>query len=168
MSDDPIFVTVSMAEILLDQDMIEEAGKMVAQLLKREPNNSRVQALKVRLDGFTAGESIPRKPQGIDGISIENLESGLRMVWELTTSSLELVGRQVRYSGCNVIRLFTAAPGPRGVRTTTRDIQIEIPAGQLDLSGLPSPAVFVAAVGFLANTGTFVPLARSIVLAAAK
>jgi len=47
------------------------------------------------------------------------------------------------------------------VRTSTLDIEAGLLAARLDLPGLPRPAVYVAAVGFLANTGEFLPLART-------
>ena len=45
-----MFVTVSMAEILLAQNLVSDTAKVVARLRKIDPNNPRVIALAKRLE----------------------------------------------------------------------------------------------------------------------
>ena len=160
---DLVFATVSMAEILLAQNLISETEEVVRQLQKSDPMNPRVIALAERLKQVK-GPPVEQQPVTPVGADTTTLLAGSNVVvlkWELTQNGLDLAKRRARYSGRSIARLFTASPGPRGVRTMTRDIEIEHPAAQVALRGLPQPAVHVAAAGFLANTGMFVPLARS-------
>jgi hypothetical protein len=160
---DLIFVTVSMAEILLAQNLVEETRAVVVQLLKSDPQNPRVKALAERLrQVMKATDDTPTAipPQGRDYITLE-WDGALRLRWELTRDGLDIAKAEVRYLGNPNVRLFTAQPGPRGVRTASLDIEAEPPAGEHSRPGLPVPAVHVAAAGFLARTGRFLPLARS-------
>lgn len=153
-----------MAEILLRQNLVDEARLVVEKLLTEDPDNPRVTALADRIENVTGCRTvsqIPVSPKNTDIVSIQEFESSIRIEWGLTEEGLTLAKRKVRYSGRNVLRLFSAVPGPRGVRTSTQDLEIAHMTARLDLSGLPQPAVHVAAVGFLANTGEFVPLAQS-------
>jgi len=158
------FATVAMAEILLAQDLWQEAAEVVDALAARDPADPRVLDLRRRLGlRSSRGELQPQAVEalGRDRVSLEPTDAGLRLTWELTAAGLELARRVVRYSGLRIVRLFTAIAGPRGVRTGTRDIEISLPAGRLELPGMPSAAVYVAAVGFRGHSGVFVPLARS-------
>ena len=159
-----IFVTVAMAEILLNQNLTDDARTVIDELLHREPDNPRVAALKKRLEeipGYGSLEEVPMAPADKDTIMLETRNQTVRIEWTATEKGLALARRRVRYSGKTLVRLFSAVRGPRGVRTATRDLAISHLTARLDLNGLPRPAVHVAAVGFLANTGEFVPLARS-------
>jgi hypothetical protein len=162
--DDPPFATVTMAQILLGQDMVEEATRIIAQLLEDHRDDPRTAALLARLKeraGRPEPEQVAMTGRGIDSMTLVSGSGVLRAEWELTEDGLGIARRRVRYSGQAIVRLFTAAPGPRGVRTATRDIEIGPGAAALDLAGLPRPAVHVAAVGFLGRNGAFVPLSRS-------
>lgn len=153
-----------MAEILLAQDLWEEAGAVVDALMRREPIDPRVPELKRRLDQRARQGEIeqrPVDPAGVDRVALELVGGRLRLTWELTREGLELARRAVRYSGREIVRLFTAIAGPRGVRTGTRDLELSLPAGRIELLGVPLAAVYVAAVGYLGLNGVFVPLARS-------
>ncbi|MCP4606701.1 MAG: hypothetical protein GY847_40370 [Proteobacteria bacterium] len=159
---DPFFVTAAMAEILISQNLAEEARRVTDQLSEREGESPRVIALYERLDEMSKQiDPIPAEPRGRDSVTVAIEGKTLKVGWEITEDGLALARRKVRYSGHSVLRLFSAVPGPRGVRTSTQDIELELSAASLDLNGLPHPAVHVAAVGFLGNTGEFVPLARS-------
>jgi hypothetical protein len=159
-----IFVTTAMAEILLNQHMLTEARRVIEQLLENEPENPRHIALEHRLQamvrhGEREPKPIPSRDQ--DFIALKLSPNTLQMDWELKEESIALAQRKARYGGQNVVRLFSAVSGPRGVRTSTRDIAIGVGAAHIEITGLPCPAVHVAAAGFLSKTGEFVPLAES-------
>jgi hypothetical protein len=159
-----IFVTTAMAEILLSQHMLTEARRVIEQLLENEPENPRHIALEHRLQsmvrhGEREPKPIPSRDQ--DFIALKLSPNTLQMDWELKEESIALAQRKARYAGQNIVRLFSAVPGPRGVRTSTRDITIGVGAAHIEITGLPCPAVHVAATGFLSKTGEFVPLAQS-------
>jgi len=158
------FATVTLAEILLGQDLLTEALKMIETLERQRPDDPRVAALADRARRrFDQGELEQRAVEGgaVDRVVLEIVDGALRVRWELTPAGRELGRRVVRYSGHDVVRLFTALAGPRGVRRHSRDVELEHPAGRLDLFGVPRGAVFVAAVGFRGLNGLFVPLATS-------
>ncbi len=159
-----LFVTVSMAEILLDQELVVDAGKVIEQLLEKAPANPRILALDQRLkDILKQGPlvQVPIAPKDSNSVTIEKNDTLLKLEWEVTENGLAFAKRVVRYSGQTILRLFSAVPGPRGVRTSTRDIELDHLSAEMSLLGLPYPGVFVAAVGYLGNTGEFVPLAHS-------
>ncbi len=158
------FATVTMAEILLGQDMIAEAAEVIDRLVDERGNDARVVELFERIrersaQGEVSQDSIARKM--VDHIEIESRDGVLRISFELTDQGLAMARRKVRYSGHAIVRLFTASTGPRGVRKNTRDIEILHPAAQFDIHGLPRSSVHVSAIGFLGRNGAFVPLARS-------
>jgi hypothetical protein len=158
------FATVTMAEILLGQDMIAEAAEVIDRLVDERGDDARVVELLERIrersaQGEVSQDSIARKM--VDHIEIESRDGVLRISFELTDQGLAMARRKVRYSGHSIVRLFTASTGPRGVRKNTRDIEILHPAAQFDIHGLPRSSVHVAAIGFLGRNGAFVPLARS-------
>jgi hypothetical protein len=158
------FATVSMAEILLAQDLWKEAAEVVEVLAARELVDPRLHELKRRIEQRSLRGELEQRPvdaAGRDRIALALTDAGLGLTWELTDAGLALARRSVRYSGVTIVRLFTAVAGPRGVRTGTRDIEVELPAGELDLLGVPSSAVYVAAAGYLGRNGVFAPLARS-------
>lgn len=158
---EPLYVTVAMAEILLSQNLATESARVIGKLQK-ENNSPKVQALAQRLTELNhTPEPVPLEPANRDAIQLSCEGRTLTIRWEMTKESLAMAKRVVRYSGHKVVRIFSAVPGPRGVRTWTRDITLSHLAARLDLRGLPNPAVHVAAVGYLCNTGQFVPLARS-------
>lgn len=159
-----VFVTASMAEILLSQNLVPETEAVIRQLQKSDPGNPRVQALAERLRQIKESPTVEQKTLSAaarDEISLRSEQAELAIRWGLTPEGLRLARAHARYSGRSIVRLFTAAPGPRGVRTGTRDTALQHDAGEMTIRGLPRPAVHVAAVGYLANTGLFVPLARS-------
>lgn len=165
------FTTVAMAEILMVQDLVKEASEVIARLEDQHPGDERVHALRKRMSermclGVSTQNPVPAT--GVDRIALFFKEDTLHLEWELTPSGLELAKRVVRYSGQSIIRLFTAAPGPRGVRTTIRDIELERSLGGQEISGTPSGAVHTAAVGFLGRNGAFVPMARSLPISGKK
>ncbi len=158
------FATAAMAEILLGQDLVREAAEIIGRLSRAHPGDPRVACLEERLEERLArGEAlqIPEPEEGRDRISLAFEASALCASWELSDAGLAVAKRKVRYSGHAVVRLFTAAVGPRGVRKALADLEIKHKAGRVELRGLPRPAVHVAAVGFLGRNGAFVPLARS-------
>ena len=160
----PPFITISMGEILLAQNMLADTRKVVRHLQVQEPDNPRVKALAKRLKEVEKGESqrpsiLPR--EGIDRIALAEKEGAVAVVFEITEKGMAIAKRTARYSGRAVVRIFTAAPGPRGVRTVTRDLDVEQGAASIPLFGLQRPAVHVASVGYLANTGMFVSLAQT-------
>ena len=163
-SSDSPFATVSMAEILLAQDLWEEAAAVVEALAAREPVDPRIGELRRRLEQRSLQGEVEQRPaesRGRDRVALELTGEGLGLTWELTEEGLALARRVVRYSGATIVRLFTAVAGPRGVRTGIRDVELERLCGEVELKGVPSAAVYVAALGFLGLNGVFVPLARS-------
>jgi hypothetical protein len=161
---DDAFVTAALAEIYLGQEMLSEARRVIRRLVAREPDDPHVRQLAERLRSLRdSGRNTPcaAEPRGRDFVELARDEDTLHMTWEITADGAALAKRSVRFSGSCVVRLFTAAPGPRGVRTGARDIEVEIGALEIDLRGLPRPAVHVAAAGYLARTGVFIPLAES-------
>jgi hypothetical protein len=153
-----------MAEILLAQDLWQEAAAVVETLLERDQVDPRVAELERRLAQRSSHGEIeqqPVAPAGVDRVVLELADERLRLTWELTPEGVELARRAVRYSGREIVRLFTAIAGPRGVRTGTRDVELSLPAGRVELLGVPLRAVYVAAVGYLGLSGVFLPLARS-------
>ncbi|MBN2341804.1 MAG: hypothetical protein JXX29_10660 [Deltaproteobacteria bacterium] len=165
------FTTVAMAEILMVQDLIKEASEVISRLEQQHPDDERVKALRKRMSekmGLGMPEQHPSAARGIDRIELFFTEGSLCMEWELTDEGLALAKRVVRYSGHTIIRLFTAAPGPRGVRTTIQDIAIELAVGQQEISGTATGAVFTAAIGFLGRNGAFVPMARALPVSGKK
>jgi hypothetical protein len=161
---DEVFATPAMADILLGQNLIDEARRVIERLHLADPANPRVVCLEQRLEELQSrplAEQLVLRPSGADSVSIEMAGKAVRVFFEITDEGIALARRKAQYSGTSVLRLFTAAPGPRGVRISMRDEEIRHPSGRIDLPGLPRPAVHVAAVGFLANTGEFVPLAQS-------
>jgi hypothetical protein len=158
------FTTAAMAEILLGQELVREAAAVIARLERGHPGDPRVVRLRERLrERLALGEAVqlPEPELGADRAALAIADGSLRAVWELSDGGLAIAKRRVRYSGHAVLRLFTAAVGPRGVRKALVDFEIRHRAGRVDLGGLPRPAVHVAAVGFLGRNGAFVPLARS-------
>ena len=167
--DKDMFATAAMAEILLAQGLLDEARAAIDEAAGQTPDDPRIAQLRSRLALLVAvgedGGQRSEKPRGMDRIDLLEDEGGTVTVhWEITDDGRELARRRARFSGVDILRLFTAAPGPRGVRTTTRDTALEFPTGNLKMVGLPGPATHVCAIGFLANTGEFVPLARSVAL----
>ncbi len=159
-----LYVTVSMAEILLAQNMVQEAGRVIAKLKKTEPDNPRIAELATRLEEMKELKSsiIPSPPScGIDRVFLFVINSGLGVEWELTETGLAIAKRAAKYSGRPVVRLFTATAGPRGVRTQLRDLDLPSLIGSTVVPGMPRSSVHVAAVGYLANTGLFVSSAQS-------
>jgi hypothetical protein len=159
---DPIFVTIAMAEILLGQNLVGEARRVIDRLSQSQGKDPRVTALLERIEAVSKQkEPISVEPKGEDYVTIETDGTALKIRWEMTGAGLAIAQKKARYSGQSVLRLFSAVPGPRGVRTSTQDIEVVPKAAELELNGLPRPAVYVAAVGFLSNAGEFVPLAQS-------
>ena len=159
-----MYATASMAEVFLSQNLVSEAAKVISALLEADPNNPRTQALALRLEEMRrAAPSVLPAPTdtGIDRVHLNTESTGIGLEWELTKEGLAMAERAVRYSGRPIIRLFTAAAGPRGVRTQLRDIEVQDLIGRTILYGLPRPSVHTAAVGYLANTGVFVSAAQS-------
>jgi hypothetical protein len=159
-----MYATASMAEILLSQNLVSQARKVIETLQEKEPDNPRTAALVLRLEEMLRGafaESSPPAPMSIDRVALCKEDMGLGLEWELTDGGLRIAKQAARYSGRPIVRLFTASAGPRGVRTQLRDIDISALLGKTILFGLPRPAVHVAAVGYLANTGVFVSSAQS-------
>ena len=159
------FDTVAMAEILMVQDLVKEASAVIARLEKEHPEDDRVKALRKRMSqrmGLGLKSQIPVPAKGEDRVSLAWVDETLRVEWELTPEGLDLAKRTVRYSGFSIIRLFTAAPGPRGVRTMVRDLFLDLETGQLEISGTIGGAVHTAAIGFLGRNGAFVPMARAL------
>jgi len=160
----PTFHTVTMAEILLGQDLITEAAEVLEQLEQENAEDPRVRKLGIRIaDRQKAGisDQHPIKESGADMVSLELNERAILITWELTDDGLALAKRRVRFSGNQILRLFTASGGPRGVRKSTRDFELTHRAAIMSLDGAPTPSVHVAAVGFLGLNGAFVPLASS-------
>jgi hypothetical protein len=159
-----IFVTTAMAEILLHQNMLAEAGRIIEQLLEKEPENPRHIALGQRLKAMAnhgEQEPTPMALKERDFVTLKLGKKTLHLAWEVKEKSVALAKRKARYAGHCIVRLFSAVPGPRGVRTSTKDMAVDPGAAQIEWTGLPRPAVHVAAVGFLSKTGEFVPLAES-------
>lgn len=157
-------VTPAMAEILLDQGLLAEARELLGRLDRERPGDGRIPRLLERLAELEgAGESVqePLEGAGRDSVALASPGRDLELRWELTRPGLDLARRTARYSGTTVVRLLTVTSGPRGTRKTTRDIALRHPCGRVLLPGLPRPAVHVAAAGFLARSGVFVPLATS-------
>jgi hypothetical protein len=158
------FTTAAMAEILLGQELVREASEIIERLRRTDPEDPRVRSLEERLaERLARGETvqIPEPERGADRVALAFDSGALSASWELSDAGLALAKRRVRYSGHAIVRLFTAAVGPRGVRKSLADFELKHKAGRVELRGLPRPAVHVAAVGFLGRNGAFVPLARS-------
>ena len=159
---DKIYVTIAMAEILLGQSLVDEAGRVVEKLRAQHGNDERVKALCERIEAMSKqAEPVAVEPAGKDSVKLSLEGKSIRARWEVTDNGLALAKNKARYSGHSVLRLFSAVPGPRGVRTSFQDIEVSANSAQMELKGLPCPAVHVAAVGYLSNTGEFVPLAES-------
>jgi hypothetical protein len=160
----PMYVTVSMAEVLLSQNLVQEAKRVISRLEETEPSNPRVKVLSQRLKEMLTPppvEPSALSPLGFDRVCLSLINTGIQVEWELTETGLEIAKRAVRYSGRSVVRLFTASAGQRGVRTQLRDVNLPELIGKTLLLGMPRPAVHVAAVGYLADTGVFVSSAQS-------
>lgn len=156
------FETVAMAQILLDQNLLEEAAEMIARLASVGSEDPRTGILLARLremSGTLVEQRRAEARRGIDFVELRRDEVDLEATWELTDEGLAIARRRVRFSGTPILRLFTAAAGPRGVRKTYNDLELEELMASRPLPGLPRPAVHVAAVGFLGRNGAFVPLA---------
>ena len=163
-NENQVFATISMAEILLAQNMLLETRKVVRELLKSDPDNPRIIALFERLEEVERGElprpvALPEK--GSDHVALFQDNRAIRISFEITEKGMAIAKRTARYMGRPIVRVFTASPGPRGVRTATRDIDVSVGAAAVNLFGMQRPAVHVAAVGYLANTGTFVAMSRT-------
>ncbi|MBN2715352.1 MAG: hypothetical protein JXX14_05825 [Deltaproteobacteria bacterium] len=162
---DATFTTVAMAEILMVQDLVKEASEVIARLEQTHPDDERVKALRRRMSqkmGMGLKSQCPAVEKGFDRIHLHFSDDTLHIEWELTDDGLALAKRTVRYSGFSIVRLFSAVPGPRGVRTSVRDLILELNTGQQDISGTAKGAVHTAAVGFLGRNGAFVPMARAL------
>lgn len=161
---DNLFATVSMAEIFLSQNLVEQARRVLVRLPEKTHPEPRVAALRERLDEIgnrVTLDQVAQSDEGQDRVALAFTDRALRIDFELTDEGVALAKRKARFAGRRVLRLFTAHMGPRGVRTTTRDIDLQHSCARLELLGTPRPAVHVAAVGYLANTGEFVPLSSS-------
>jgi hypothetical protein len=155
--------TVALAVILLDQGLLPEARELLGRLERERAGDERIPRLLARLAELEGSESIqePMERGGTDTVALAACGHDLELRWELTAAGLALGRRTARCSGAPVVRLLTVITGPRGVRKTWRDIALLHPGGRLLLRGLPRPAVHVAAAGFLARSGVFVPLCTS-------
>lgn len=163
-NENQIFATVSMAEILLAQNMLLETRMVVEELLKSDPHNPRIIALFDRLQEVEKGElpkPVALAEMGMERIELSQDNRAMKIAFEITEKGMTIAKRSARYMGRPVVRIFTASPGPRGVRTVTRDIDVSIGAAAFNLFGMQRPAVHVAAVGYLANTGVFVAMSRT-------
>ena len=159
-----MYATASMAEVFLSQNLVSEAQKVIAALQETDPSNPRLPALVLRLEEMrrsTPSVLPPPAAAGVDRVALIAETTGIGLEWEITEAGLAMAERAVRYSGRTIVRLFTAAAGPRGVRTQLRDIDVQELIGRTILYGLPRPSVHTAAVGYLANTGVFVSAAQS-------
>lgn len=164
-SSDVPFTTVAMAEILMIQDLIKEASEVIERLELLHPDDERVKALRQRMSqkmGLGLKSQTPVPPQNSDRIALQFNDDLLQIEWELTPEGLDLAKRTVRYSGHSIVRLFSAAPGPRGVRTSVRDLFLELEVGRQEVCGTVRDAVHTAAVGFLGRNGAFIPMARAL------
>ena len=151
-----------MVEILLGQNLIHDAKKIINQLAVEQGETPRICELRERLRAVSnPPDPTPTEPQGKNQIRLVDQLPNLIVEWEITPAGLELGKRVAKYSGHGIVRLFTASPGPRGVRTSYQDIPADPAAAKVILPGLPKLAVHVAAVGFLCNTGEFIPLLRT-------
>jgi hypothetical protein len=160
----PMYATVSMAEVLLSQNLIQEATHVISCLEETEPSDPRVKLLSQRLHEMLSPrpvDSFDLLSVGVDRICLSLVKTGIQIEWELTEAGLVIAKRAVRYSGRSIVRIFTASAGQRGVRTQVRDIEIPSLLGRTLLAGMPRPAVHVGAVGYLANTGVFMSSAQS-------
>jgi len=159
----PTFATLAMAEILLGQELLAEAREVLAEVARVSPDEPRLAALGLRCDELArqSGELVGIALEGRDRVLLSLVDGTLAVEWEATAAGLELARRVARYSGQTTVRIFSAALGPRGVRCTVKDVPARRDAGRIRLAGLARPAVHVAAVGFLAHSGRFVPLAGS-------
>ena len=156
--------TVALAGILLDQGLLPEAREMLDRLARKRPGDERIPHLLERLSELEGSGEQAQEPMeggGTDTVALAVRGRDLELRWELTEAGLALAGRTARCSGAPVVRLLTVNTGPRGARKTWRDIALLHPCGRLLLCGLPRPAVHVAAAGFLARSGVFVPLTTS-------
>ncbi|MCU0663934.1 MAG: tetratricopeptide repeat protein [Myxococcota bacterium] len=170
-SQSDLFATVSMAEILLAQNLVDQARRVLFHLPSEHEVEPRIAALRERLAEIGTRhtlDQVPQPSQGRDRVAVEFTNRTMRIDFEVTDEGVALARRKTRFAGRSVLRLFTAHIGPRGVRTTTRDIDLQMPSARLELLGTPRPAVHVAAVGYLAHTGEFVPLSSSSPLPVAK
>lgn len=159
-----LFATSQMAEILIEQNLMDEARALIDLMIEKDPTDPRVVSIARRLDEIGAGrdvEQIPAEPTGNTFVSLVESDNALRVSWEVAEQRLTIAKNKVGYSGRAVLRLFSAVFRPRGVRKAFRDIELNHMAASLKLTGLPKPALHLAAVGFLGNTGEFVPVARS-------
>ncbi|MBN2802157.1 MAG: tetratricopeptide repeat protein [Deltaproteobacteria bacterium] len=159
------FVTVAMAEILLTQNQLDKAEEMINTLYKISPDDERVILLKERLalkkssDNEVFNKNTPLEK---DSVALSLNSDSLLVDFELTDEGLAIAKRAVRYSGRAILRLFTAAPGPRGVRTSIRDFELTETCASFKVAGIPQKGVFAASVGFLGHSGLFVPMARAL------
>lgn len=164
------FATPEMAEILLRQGLVDRALAVIARLSEESPGDPRVERLAELAGARSASgeiEQVEERPAGVDRVSLELVEGGIRVSWEITDAGIEAAGRRVRCSGRAAVRLLTVAPGERGVRRRVTDIPAAHRCGRVDLPAVPGAAVHVAAVGFLGRNGAFAPAAHSEPLEAA-
>lgn len=151
-----------MVEILLRQHLLYDARLVLDQLKAREGETPELCSLYIRLDAMAKQtEPIAVAPLGSDRVHLSDVDPCLRIEWEVTDMGLDIARRAAKYSGKTIVRLFSAFLGPRGVRTSSRDIDAIQAAARIDIAGLVRPAVHVAAAGFLCNTGEFIPIART-------
>jgi hypothetical protein len=162
LNSEDLFATYAMVEILLGQNLFQDAAKVLRQLERTHGHTPYIQDLKARIKLLSHPPlPVAIEHQGENRVRLTDLDSHMHIEWELTGEGLEMAHRIAKYSGRAIVRLFTAAPGRRGVRTSYQDWDAAPLAAELMLVGLPRPAVFVAAAGFLCNTGEFVPLCRT-------
>ncbi len=165
------FITVAMAEILLSQNQMSKAAKMIKLLHKRNPFDARVEALKERLAKKKDTDEQIQKQVGATGkdrLELHLFPDNITVLFELTNNSLDIAKREVRYSGKAILRLFTAAPGPRGVRTTLKDFELEYNCASFKIAGLPKYAVYACSAGFLGHSGLYIPMIRAVPVSSFK
>ena len=161
----PRLATVTMASIFAEQGLETEAAQLCRAVLARKPHEPRASRLLRRLERSEAAGRL--LPAGQGGSHVALWWQGptvLFAAWQVEREPGDIDGRAARLAGAGatrVLRLFSAWRDATGVRQQVRDEPVDGLRGQMFLEEVPAGATHRAAVGWLGETGNFLPLCSS-------
>jgi hypothetical protein len=171
--------TLTMARIYLDQGQVEEAAAIYDRLVATACGDAQqIVELRDVVERSLSGAAVARRRaseaptelpphHGRDLVAVVSLGPGrVLCAWEATPRGQAAAAAQLRgRRGGLALRLVTATPGdgPAAGRAT-RDVALATDAGEVEVEAPARGGFVCAAVGLLADDGSFAPLAHSEVM----
>ncbi len=160
------FVTLTMAEILMDQGRWAQALEIARRVHERAPDDPSAAYLVSFLDPIVSSrmEAAQAGPDETpaSGVRLVLGDHGGSLLWRLDEPSLASSSRSRAGAGSRLAaRLFWVSKGARGPTRRTKDLFIDGPSGRLELGPLPRNRTYGAAVGWLGARGAFIAVAHA-------